>query len=251
MSGHSKWAQIKRQKGVNDAKRGQAFTKLAMAITIAVREGGGTTDPDSNFKLRLVVDRARGINMPKENIERAIERGKGMMEKGGLDEVLYEGFGPGGAAFMVEAVTDNKQRTTSEVKNIIEKNGGVMGSQGAVAYQFEQKGLITIGKNGKSFDDVFMIAADAGAEDVEDVGQEVFVYTKPQDLKKVKDQLVTDSLQIKEAELVRKPLTMVNAPDKDTALKIMSFIEKIEESNDVQKVYTNIDIPEELLSDIN
>lgn len=250
MSGHSKWAQIKRQKGAADVKRGQAFTKLANAITIAVREGGGVTDPESNFKLRLAVDRARASNMPKDNIERAIERGKGIEKGVELEEVIYEGFGPEGTAIMVEAVTDNRLRTTAEVKNVIDKNGGTLATPGAVSYMFEQKGLITVKKNNKTFDDIFMAAADSGAEDVEDAGEEALVYTQPQDLKKVKDILTENGLTIIEAELTRKPLNLVKIDNAANAQKILTFMEKIESLDDVQKIYSNFDIPDDVLNEL-
>lgn len=250
MSGHSKWAQIKRQKGVADIKKGQVFTKLAKIITIAVRDGGGIADPETNFKLRLAIDRARTSNMPRENIDRAIERGKGIGDKAGFEEVLYEGFGPGGITIIVEAVSDNKLRTTSEIKNIIEKNGGTLGSPGSVAYQFEQKGLITVKKNGKNFDDIFMIAAECQAEDVEDVDSEVLVYTRPQDLRIIKDKISNKGLVVSEAELIRKPLNTITIDDRQTASKIISFMDKIEEQDDVQKIYSNFDIPDSILTEI-
>lgn len=247
MSGHSKWAQIKRQKGVADVKRGQAFTKLANAITIAVRDGGGIGDPAQNFRLRLLTEKAKQINMPKTNVERAIERGQG---KGGgedFNQVVYEGFTPGGATFIIEAATDNKLRTNSEIKNIIEKNGGTMGNSGSVSYMYEQKGMITVAKNGKTSDDIFLIAADNGAEDVEDALDSVLVYTKPSELAKVKDALIAAGLSIEEFELTRMPTTSVPITDKATASKILSFIEKIEEPDDVQKVFSNFDIPDNLI----
>lgn len=174
MSGHSKWSTIKRQKGANDAKKGQQFTKLSIAITLAVKQGGGIGDPNMNPKLRLAVDAARNANMPKDNIERAIERASGK-NASEMTEVLYEGFGPGGISVIVEAITDNKQRTTPEIKSIFDKNGGTLGVQGSVGYQFEQKGQITVGKNGHSFDDVFLIAVEQGADDVEDIEEEFVI----------------------------------------------------------------------------
>src|SRR3989344_567071 len=195
MSGHSKWSTIKRQKGAADIRRGQAFTKLANAIIVAVRDGGGIADPSSNFKLRLAIDAARSANMPKDNIERAIERAAGR-QGGAVEEVVYEGFGPGGFAVVVDAVTDNKQRTVSEVKNVFEKHGGRLGTPGVAAYQFQQKGLITISKNEKTIDDIFLLAADCGAEDIEETGAEVFIYTKTEDLKSVSDELIEQGLSI-------------------------------------------------------
>jgi YebC/PmpR family DNA-binding regulatory protein len=177
MSGHSKWSSIKRQKGINDQKRGKTFTKLSMAITIAVKQGGGIADPDSNFRLRLSIDAARAANMPKDNIERAIHRATSK-EAGELHEVTYEGFAPGGVSVMVEAFTDNPMRTTSEVKSIFHKAGASFGQPGSVSYQFKHVGEIIVTKNGtNSFDDIFAIAVESGAEDLEDAGDEVFIYT--------------------------------------------------------------------------
>lgn len=247
MSGHSKWATIKRQKGANDAKRGQLFTKLSSAITIAVRQGGGTTDPESNFRLRLAVEAARAANMPKENIERAIARASGKQAET-LEEAVYEGFGPGGFSVVVEAFTDNKLRTVSEVKNIFNKNGGNMGAQGSVMYQFEKKGVITVDKAGKSLDDIFLIAADNGVEDIEEAGEEVLLYIKPEDITKVKDILVQNGLEVKTYELMFRPVVISQITDKSAAEKALSFIDKLESLDDVQKVYANFDIPDELLN---
>lgn len=250
MSGHSKWTQIKRQKGALDIKRGQAFTKLANAITIAVHQGGGIADPAQNFKLRLVIEKARQINMPKENIERGIERGLGKGEKGGLEEAVYEGFGPSHVAVIVEAATDNKQRTMSEIRQIFQKFGGSLASVGAVSYQFEQKGLISVKKDGKSTDDIFLLAAEAGASDLEEANNEVLVYTNPDELSKVKDALSKD-LEITDAQLFRKPTALIAIVDKAVAEKLLSFMDKLEELDDVLKVYSNFDIPNELLSTLN
>jgi YebC/PmpR family DNA-binding regulatory protein len=246
MSGHSKWSTIKRQKGANDAKRGQLFTKLSMAITLAVREGGNVTDPSGNPRLRLAVDAARAANMPKENIDRAIKRA---VEKqaGDMAEIVYEGFGPGGFSVIVEAVTDNKQRTTPVVKSAFEKNGGTIGNPGSVAYQFEQKGQITVAKNGKSLDELYLIAADSGAEDVEDAGEEVLIYTAPQELGQVRDALQAAELPVSGVELIRKPTVLSQLADPDAAERALAFMEKIEDLDDVQKVYANFDIPDELV----
>ena len=242
MSGHSKWATIKRQKGVADIKRGKIFTKLANTITIAVRQGGNVVDPNGNPRLRIAIDAARASNMPKENIERAIKRALGRQGES-MEEAVYEGFGPGGFSVIVEAVTDNKQRTISEVKNIFDKNGGSLGSSGAVSYQFSQKGCITVDKSGKSLDDIFLIAADSEAEDVEDAGSEALIYTTPQDLAKVRDAVGSAGLTILSAGLVRKPVISVSLTDRDTIQKALSFMEKLEDLDDVQEVYANFDIP--------
>lgn len=245
MSGHSKWATIKRAKGANDAKRGAAFTKLANAITIAVREGGGP-DPDSNFKLRLTIEKARQINMPNENIKRAIDRGMGKGDKGELQEGVYEGFGPGGIAVIVEAITDNKQRTQPEIKGIFDKSGGNMGQPGSIAYQFKNVGQITVAKNGKTLDDVFLIAAEAGATDVEEAEDAFEIYTEPSNLKVVQEALQSTGLTIMEAELSRIPTMTTAITDTDLANKIITFMEKLESHDDVQKVYANFDLQVDL-----
>lgn len=243
MSGHSKWSQIKRQKGVSDVKRGQTFTKLSNAITLAVKQGGGVVDPNQNFKLRLIIEKARGVNMPKENIERAIKRASGK-EANEVSEVLYEGFGPEGAAIIVEAVTDNKLRTTSEVKNIIDKSGGVFGKQGSVSYQFEKVGQISISDfSGKSMDEIFLDAADSGAEDIMQEENRVIVFTKTEDLAKVRDQLLAKNIVIEEASLVWKP-TIYKEVSEEDAEKIAAFIDKLDSLDDVQKVYTNVVVKE-------
>ena len=239
MSGHSKWATIKRQKGANDAKRGVLFTRLSNAITIAVRQGGGIGNPEQNFKLRLAIDAARNANMPKDNIERAIDRASGK-QGGVMDEVVYEGFGPGGIALMVEAATDNKNRTTSEVKNIFDKTGGTMGQMGSVSYLFQSVGLIILRKNEKTLDDIFLEAVEAGATDIEESDEEVAVYTEPSDLGKVRDVLSEKGYTILETELIRKPINTVEITDEQLLQKVLSFLDKIEELGDVQKVYSNI-----------
>jgi YebC/PmpR family DNA-binding regulatory protein len=239
MSGHSKWAQIKRQKGLNDQKRGKTFTKLANAITIAVKQGGGIGDPGSNFRLRLAIDAARGLNMPKENIERAIKRASGK-DAGEIAEVTYEGFAPGGVSVIVEAATDNTMRTTSEVKSIFNKAGASFGQPGSVAYQFKHVGRIIAQKGSKSYDDIFAIAVDLGAEDIEEVEDEVFVYTPLQDLAKVKDALTAADIEVTEAELIREPIMTVEVGEQDKLLRIEHFVNSLEELDDVQKVYTNL-----------
>lgn len=238
MSGHSKWATIKRQKGANDAKRGALFTKLSKAITIAVMAGGGIGDIAQNFRLRLAVEAARSGNMPKDTIERAIEKAAGK-SGGTLEEVVYEGFGPGGVGIIVEAATDNKNRTTSEVQNVFNKNGGNLGAMGSVAYQFKKMGQLLVEKGNKNFDDLFLEAADAGAEDVEDSDTMAYVYTQPNDVAKVKDKLTEKGIAVKEMELVWQP-TMTVPVDEVTGEKIVNLLEKLEELDDVQKTYSNM-----------
>lgn len=238
MSGHSKWATIKRQKGVADVKKGQIFTKLAKAIIIAVKQGGGIADPTQNFRLRLAMDKAQEANMPKENVTRAIDKAKG--QKGGeMEEIIYEGFAPMGVSVMVEAVTDNSQRTTSEVKNIFNKAGGSFGQPGSVAYQFSQMGRVTVRKDGKSLDDIFLLAADSGAEDVEEDGEEVVVLTPADKLAAVRAGLSENGLSIIETSLIRIPIITI-AVDSPSVSKVEDFIAHLESLDDVQKVYSNL-----------
>jgi len=247
MSGHSKWSTIKRAKGVADAKRGQVFTKIANNITIAVREGGGG-DPTSNFKLRLGMDQAKAANMPKENIQRAIDRGLGKGAQGTqLESVSYEGYGPGKVAVIVEATTDNRNRTGAEIKGAIERNGGTFAAQGAVSWMFSDEGVITIEKRGKSFDEIFEAGVESGAEDVEDAGETVQVYTKPNELDSVKKSLEVKKIDVSSAELSKKASSIVEIKDKSEADKVIAFMEKLEDLDDVSKVYSNFDIAEGLL----
>ncbi len=240
MSGHSKWSTIKRQKGAADVKRGAVFTKISNAITIAVKQGGGVSDPNQNPRLRLAVELARTSNMPKDNIERAIQRA---MQKGEgeLQEVTYEGFAPGGVSVLVEAATDNTNRTTAEVKSLFNKAGASFAQPGAVSYQFKNVGEISLNKNGKSIDDIFLIAAEAGADDIEDRGDEAFVYTSVQNLNSVKESLTSQGLEITSADLSRKPVTTVEVED-SVKEKIFDFLSNLETIDDVLKVYSNINI---------
>lgn len=246
MSGHSKWSTIKRQKGANDKKRGQIFTKLSKAISLAVRNGGGSADPAMNFKLRLAVEAARAVNMPKDNIERAIERASGKQAEI-VEEMLYEGFGPGGFSVIVEAITDNKQRTTPEIKSMFDKNGGTLGNPGSVSYQYVQKGMITVQKGSQSLDEVFLLAADAGAEDVEDAGDRLVIYTKPEEVSSVKEALGQAGIEVEEYEITRKPIVTMAIETKEDAERALAFMEKLEEHDDVQKVYANFDIPDTVM----
>lgn len=240
MSGHSKWAQIKRQKGVADAKRGQTFTKLASAITLAVKQGGGSPDPSQNFRLRLVIESAKAANMPKENIERAIKRASGR-EGAEVQEIIYEGFAPHGVSLIIEAVTDNNLRTTSEIKSFFNKEGGTFAQPGAVSYQFKQVGEIVIPEN-NNFDDVFSKAVDAGAEDiVEDQGGEIVVYTPVDKLISVKNALSEAGLEPRSIGIIRKPINTVVLQDEEIE-KVMTFIDKLEEKEDVQKIYSNLEL---------
>lgn len=240
MSGHSKWATIKRQKGANDAKRGQLFTKLANAITIAVKQGGGNADPNFNASLRLAVDKAKESNMPKDSIERAIQKGTGGAGGVELEEVLYEGFAQGGVGMLIEAVTDKKQRTVAEVKNILEKNGGTMAGQGAVSYLFQKSGELVVPKNGKTSDDIVSVALDNNVNDYDEEEEALFLYTDPSDLQSAKKGLEDNGISVEEASLIFKPLNKIGVST-EMGEKVMNLIEKIEELDDVQKVYTNLE----------
>lgn len=240
MSGHSKWSSIKRQKGVADVKRGAAFTKLGNAITIATREGGGG-DPVTNFRLRLVVDTARAANMPKDNIQRAIDRGLGKGGAGSLESVVYEAYAPGKVALMIEAATDNKNRTTAEVKSTIEKNGGTFVTQGAISWMFEDRGLIVVEKGGKSFEEIFETVVECGADDIEDSGDVAEVYTKPNGLEVVKRALEEKGLVVQSAELIKKATTTQTVDDEKVD-HVAAFIGKLEDNDDVQKVWDNLEI---------
>lgn len=241
MSGHSKWKTIKHQKGQQDIRRGLAFTKLANAITISVKQGGGTTDPNSNPRLRLAMDAARAQNMPKENIQRAIDKGAGKGGEGYIFEATYEGFAPFGVNVIVEAATDNLQRTSAEIKNYFEKNGGAFGQPGSSSYLFKRVGEIYVNKNGKSFDEIFSDAVDSGADDIEEVGDEVAVYTQTGDLSKVKDELASKSFQISSSKLAMKPTTMIQVGEKEKYEKVLDFLSDLEDMEDVQAVYSNLD----------
>ena len=242
MSGHSKWATIKRAKNALDIKRGLAFTKISNAITIAVKAGGGIADPTQNFKLRLAVEAARTANMPKENIERAINRAAAKGE-GVLEEVTYEGFAPFGVAIIVEAATDNVQRTSAEIKNVFNKSNASFGQPGSVSYLFKQVGKIIAIKEGKTFDDIFAIAVESGADDIEEgTGDRCIIYTDPSFLSKVKDALIARGLKVESVELVRKPMDTIPVSDALKKQQILDFIGKLEEMDDVQKVYSNISL---------
>ena len=236
MSGHSKWSTIKRAKAVTDAKRGQAFSKLVHAMTIAAREGG--SDPNANPRLRLLVEQAKEINMPKENVERAIERGAG--GEGGivLEEVLFEGYGPGGVAILVEAATDKRNRTTQEIKNIFDKNGGSIGTPGSVVYQFEHRGLFVV--KGASSDETMLKLMDLEIEDIEEVEDGIEVYTKSADLFKIKELIEQNGMSVKSAELTFSPKTPISLEDPAKEQKVLKLIETLDEQDDVQKVYANL-----------
>ncbi len=248
MSGHSKWAQIKRQKGVNDARRGAMFTKVGREISVAAREGGG--DPDANFRLRLAVLKAREVNMPQDNIQRAINRGTGADKEGGqLEELFYEGYGPGGSAIMVQVLTDNRNRAAADVRNIFTRGGGNMGEGGSVAWMFDQKGLVTVELAGANSEEVEMAAIDAGADDIQEADGILEVYTEKVDLDAVRKALDAQKLKIGLAELVMVPKTVMDL-DERGATAVAKLIDRLEELDDVQRVFTNVEIPEAILESI-
>lgn len=240
MSGHSKWSTIKRQKGAKDAARGAIFTKLGNAIAMSARSG---TDPDTNFALRLAVDKAKAANMPLSNIQRAIDRVKDK-SAAQLQEVLYEGYGPGGVAIIVETATDNINRTWPEVRLAFSKHGGNIAEKGSVVFQFEHKGMIRVKGSG---DELMMQALEAGADDVQDEDGESVIYTAATDLAKVRGSLKDAGLEITEAELTYVPNTTVEVTDADTAGKIMRLMDALDDCDDVVNTHVNFDIPEALL----
>lgn len=241
MSGHSKWETIKRQKGANDAKRGILFTKLGNAIAVAAKGG---TDVETNFALRIAVDKAKAANMPMANIQRAIDR---VNDKNAaqLQEVLYEGYGPGGVAILVEAATDNLNRTYPEVRLAFSKHGGNIAEKGAVAFQFERKGMLRVRGSG---DDLMLAALDAGAEDVEDQGEESVIYTDSKELAKVRDGLKSAGVEMLDAQLTYVAKNTVEVNDVTTAGKILRMMDALDDIDDVTATHVNFDIPEELLA---
>lgn len=241
MAGHSKWAKIHRGKAIEDAKRGAIFTKLGNAIAIAARGGD---DPDMNFSLRLAIEKAKQANMPANNIQRAIDRGSGKLGGEQIQEVMYEGYGPGGAAILVECATDNINRTYPAVRLAFSKHGGNIAEKGSVAFQFSRKGLIIIKGTGE---EQLLTILDSGAEDAVEEDGETTVYTDPQQLAAVRDNLKQAGLEVTEAELSYEPNNMVEIEDKSTAGKIMRLMDALDEIDEVTKTHVNFDIPEELL----
>lgn len=245
MSGHSKWATIKRQKGANDARRGQLFTKLAREISLAARDGG---NPNFNFKLRLIVDKARASNMPKENIERAVKRGAGTGDDGAaLEEATYEGYGPHGVAILMQVVTDNRNRTVSEIRRALTRGGGNLGESGSVGWLFDAKGLISLADERLNQDKVFELALEAGAEDVQFGAATAEIYTLPADLQAVRQAFQDAHYAIENAEVTMAPKTFVSLAPTET-LQVMHLIETLEELDDVSKVYSNLEITDEALA---
>jgi YebC/PmpR family DNA-binding regulatory protein len=248
MSGHSHWATIKHKKGATDAKRGKLWSKLSRAIIIAARVGGG--DPSMNLKLRYAIDKAREVSMPKDNIERAIKRGTG--EAGGdqLDEITYEGFGPGGVAILVEVLTDNRNRAVGEVRKLFERGGGNMGSAGCVSYLFERKGVFTVSTQGIDEDALMGIVLDAGANDLRKEGDVYEILCSPTSFNKVQEALTRNKVIVGSSELAQVGKMKVDAPDVETAMKVFRLMETLDDHEDMQHVYSNLRMTAEVLVEL-
>ncbi len=249
MSGHSHWSTIRRKKEANDAKRGAVFTKVAREIVIAVREGGGSGDPDTNIRLRMMLDKARTMGMPKDNVERAIRRGTGE-DKDGTEiiEIMYEGYGPGGVAVMIDVVTDNRNRAVSSVRHALTRQGGNMGDPGSVAWQFERKGVISVPAS-IDFDQLFEAALNAGAEDLfqGNEGDAHEVYTEPTELHAVSDALKSTGIPVEQLELVMKPKNEMSVSVKE-AVQVLKLVDFLEELDDVRRVYSNLEVTDEAVT---
>ena len=248
MSGHSKWSQIKRKKGATDAKRGQVFTKLIKEITIAARIGGG--DPEGNPRLRTAIAAAKAENMPKDNIDRAIKKGTGELEGVSYDEFLYEGYGPGGAAVLIEVMTDNKNRTTAEIRHIFAKSSGNLGEAGCVAWMFEKKGYIVVEKSAVDEERLMEVALDAGADDIQEDEKEFEVVTDPGAFDAVKAALDKSGIKYVLAEVTMHPQSVVQLEGKN-AEQMLRLMEQLEDHDDIQKVYANFDIPEGVMEQLS
>jgi YebC/PmpR family DNA-binding regulatory protein len=244
MSGHSKWSTIKRKKAATDAKRGQVFTRIAREIAIAAREGGG--DPDANFRLRLVMEKAKQANMPKDNIERAIKRGTGELKGDTLEELMYESYAPNGIALMLATLTDNRNRVVADIRRILTRHGGKLAESGAVSYLFEQQGFISVEAEEADPEELALIAIDEGASDVNIEESTLEIYTESKDLQRVKEALEAQGLTMTTAELIMTPKAMTELGEADT-FKVMRIIEALEELDDVQQVYSNLFLSPELV----
>jgi YebC/PmpR family DNA-binding regulatory protein len=247
MSGHSKWSSIKHKKGAADAKRGKIFTKLIKEITVAARMGGG--DPASNPRLRTAILTAKSENMPKDNLERAIKKGTGELEGVNYEEIMYEGYGPGGAAVIIESLTDNKNRAVADIRYIFNKSGGNLGANGCVAWMFDKKGIVIVNKDAVDEEILMEAAIDAGAEDVREEDSTFEVITTMVDFEKVKEAIDKASIPCIDAEITMLPQTIVSLEKKE-AEQMLKLMENLDDCDDVQKVYTNADIPEDIINAI-
>ena len=247
MSGHSKWSTIKRKKGAEDARRGKIFTRIARDIMVAARDGGG--DSGTNPALRLAIEKARGANMPKDNIERAIKKGTGELEGGNLEEITYEAYGPHGVPILIECMTDNRNRALADVRRIFNRQGGNMAEAGAVSWMFDVKGYIAIERTNQDTDEIFMLAVEAGAEDVEFSDDTIEVYTAATELHAVSTALSEAGLELSEAQLSQIPKNEIELGQKDT-LQVMGIIDALEELDDVQQVYSGLKITDAALAEL-
>jgi len=245
MSGHSKWSTIKRKKGAADAKRGKIFTRLIKEITVAARMGGG--DPAGNPRLRSAIASAKAENMPKDNIERAIKKGTGEIEGAVYDEIVYEGYGPSGVAVLVECMTDNKNRTVAEIRHAFAKSGGNMGESGCVAFMFDKKGLFVVDKEAVSEEELMDVALEAGAEDVVEEDNTFQVLTEPEDFSAVQEAFEAKGIRCLEASVSMIPQNTIEISDEKVAARVLKLMETLEDNDDVQNVYANFDIPDELM----
>ena len=248
MAGHSKWANIKHKKARSDEKRGKEFTKIAKEITIAVRSGGGG-DPEANSKLKLAIQKAKAINMPNENISRAIKKGTGEMESEAIEEIIYEGYAPGGVAIMLEIATDNRNRTASEIRHLFSKANGNLGESGCVAWMFKRAGYIVLSKEGLKLDEeeLMLIALELGADDVREDDDSYEVITAPEAFMEVKEGLEGQGIQLEDADVVMLPENTVEINDADTAARVIKLVDLLEDHDDVQNVFTNMSISDEIL----
>ena len=244
MSGHSKWSTIKRKKAATDAKRGQLFTKIARELTVTARQGGG--DPDVNFRLRLVIDRAKQANMPKDSIERAIKRGTGEIKGEAFEEIRYEGYGPHGVALILDALTDNRNRAVADIRHLLTRSGGSLGETGSVIWLFDQKGLIIIEADGEEAEEFALQAIDAGVDDVRIENGLVEIYTQPAGFQEVKETLEREGVPFSSAEITMVPKTLTRLGEKET-IQIMHLVEALEELEDLQQVYSSLDISAEVV----
>ncbi len=248
MSGHSKWSTIKHKKAAQDAKRGKAFSKIIKEVTVAARIGGG--DLAANPRLRTAIAAAKAENMPKDNIERAIKKGTGELEGANYEEVTYEGYGPGGVAILVETISDNRQRTVADVRHLFAKRGGNLGEPGSVAWIFEKKGLILVEKDEADEETLMTIALEANAEDIQEQESEWEVYTAPESFEDVKSALEANSIPVLSGEITMLPGNTVSIEDEKQASQLLILMEALEENSDVQNVYANFDIPDEILEKV-
>ena len=248
MSGHSKWSTIKRKKGAKDAERGRVFTRLIKEITVAARQGGG--DESANPRLRTAIQAARAANMPSKNIENAIKKGTGELPGVTYDEVVYEGYGPGGVALYIEALTDNRNRTVAEIRHILSKHGGSLGENGSVAWMFSKKGVVAIPTENTNEDDLMMIVLDAGAEDIEQEDETFLVKSEPSSLEAVKAALEENSISYTSAELAMEPQNTVAVEGKQ-AEQLLKLMDALEEQDDVQNIYSNFDIDDSVIEALN